>query len=185
MRSARARLTRRRVIAAALVVAAAAIAVVDLLRPAEPMATVLVAARDIDSGQRLADGDITHREIPAEQVPAAALSDAASAVARTSAGPIGSGEILTEMRFAGGPLAEAMTGVRGADVVAVAPRDLGLVPLLRTGDVVTVLGEGPEPITRGAQVVLVHDEAAVLLALPPEDAARVASSPTVTLVLSS
>ncbi|WP_295627892.1 SAF domain-containing protein [uncultured Corynebacterium sp.] len=202
---------RRQALAAGLVVAAAAVALADAAGPEEGTVEVVVAARRVDSGSPITADDVVTRSVAEEHVPDHAITDVEVLVGKLPAGPLMRGEVLTESRFAGVALAKELTGMDGAHIVAVTPRDAGLTPMLRTGDVVDVLAPGPEagtarPVARGARVVLAGADGAgdgagiagagggrggadgvVLLALPPGAAATVASAGLdlpLTLVLS-
>lgn len=183
---------RRQAIAAGLVVLAIAVAARDLTTPDAGTTEVVVAARDVAAGTAVSEADVTVAAVPEEHVPDRALASVDDVIGATPAGPLTRGEILTEPRFAGMALAEALTGIDDAHIVAVAPRDSGLAPMLRTGDIVDVLAPGPEagsarPVANGARVVLSDDDGVVLLALPPGAAAAVASASLdlpLTLVLS-
>lgn len=182
----------RRLLAVALVAAAATIAVADMVRPESGTVPVVVAARDVESGRAIEAADVAIRMTPEDHVPDQAFRDAEAVVGKLPAGPLTRGEALTEPRFAGPRLAEALTGADDANIVAVTPRDTGLVPLLRTGDVVDVLAAGHDagssrPVARGARVVLTDDDGVVLLALGDGAAATVAAAGLelpLTLVLS-
>lgn len=183
---------RRQAIAVGLAVLAIAVAARDLATPDAGTTEVVVAARDVEAGATVADADVTVAAVPEEHVPDRAVAEADAVIGSTPAGPLTRGEILTEPRFAGMALAEALTGTDDAHIVAVTPRDSGLAPMLRTGDVVDVLAPGPgagsaRPVANGARVVLSDDDGVVLLALPPGAAATVASAGLdlpLTLVLS-
>lgn len=183
---------RRQALALLLAALAVVVAVRDLAGPEAGTTPVVVAGRDIAAGETIADVDVTVTEVPDEHVPAAAIADPAVVVGKTTAGPLTRGEMFTDARLAGTELAQALTGVDDAHVVAVTPRDSGLAPMLRTGDVVDVLAPGAEPgtarpVAHGARVVLSDDDGVVLLALPAGAAATVASAGLdlpLTLVLS-
>ncbi len=183
---------RRRAIALALALLAATIAVRDLAAPDAGTVPAVVAAKDVEAGAPLTETDVEVAAIPAELLPDRAIADVGDVIGSAPAGPLARGEILTEPRFAGMALAEALTGMDDARIVAVSPRDSGLTQMLRTGDVVDVLAPGPEagsarPVANGARVVLADDDGVVLLALPPGAAATVASAGLdlpLTLVLS-
>ncbi|MFD5869300.1 SAF domain-containing protein [Corynebacterium sp. NPDC060344] len=183
---------RRQAIALALAVLAVGVAVRDLAGPDDGTVTVVVAAKDVAAGDPIAEADVTVVAVPEEHIPDRAVRRAEDIVGSTPAGPLARGEILTDARFAGVALAQALTGAEDAHIVAVTPRDAGLTPMLRTGDVVDVLAPGPEagsarPVANGARVVLSDDDGVVLLALPPGAAATVASAGLdlpLTLVLS-
>lgn len=183
---------RRQAIAVALTVLAAAAAARDLAGPADGTVDVVVAAKDVAAGAAIGEADVAVAAIPEEHVPDRAIAGTGDVIGSRTAGPLARGEILTDTRFAGIALAEAFTGIDDAHIVAVTPRDSGLAPMLRTGDVVDVLAPGPEagsarPVANGARVVLSDDDGVVLLALPPGAAATVASAGLdlpLTLVLS-
>lgn len=182
----------RQLLAVALVAMAAAIAIADQIRPESGTVPVVVAARDVESGRALEAADLAVRMTPEDDAPDQAFREPEDVVGKLPAGPLTRGEALTEPRFAGARLAEALTGAEGASIVAVTPRDTGLVPLLRTGDLVDVLAAGADagsvrPVARGARVVLTDDDGVVLLALRDGAASTVAAAGLdlpLTLVLS-
>ena len=183
---------RRQAVALALAAAAMLVAAQDALGTDAGTTVAVVAARDVAPGAPVGDGDVTEVPLPDDHLPDQAILRAEDAIGKLPAGPLTRGEVLTEPRFAGMALAESLTGTADAHIVAVAPRDSGLTPMLRTGDVVDVLAPGPEagsarPVANGARVVLADDDGVVLLALPPGAAATVASAGLdlpLTLVLS-
>lgn len=128
---------RRRLIAAALVAAAAWSALRTLAPPAADTVEVLVAARDLPSGTRLADGDLVARAFPAGLAP----SDASTAApGRVLAAPMGRGEVLTGTRVVGPGLALAQPG---ETIVPVRLPDAGMAALLRPGDEVDLVATDP------------------------------------------
>lgn len=179
-------------VAIALAALAAGLAIADAVRPESGTVLVAVAEREVSAGHAMTEADVGTRAIDEAHVPDGVVRDGSELVGKLAAGPIGRGEVLTANRFAGVALAESLTGIEGTHVVAVTPRDAGLTPMLRTGDVVEVLAPGQEagsarPVAHGARVVATDEDGVVLLALPPGAAATVASASLelpLTLVLS-
>lgn len=146
---------------------------------------VLVAAADVAAGATLRPTDLVVRPWPAELVPGGALPDPAAAQGRVLVGAARAGEPITDSRLAGP--AAALGAPAGAAAVPVRLADSGAAELLLPGstvDVVTVGGEGDEPLVlaAGASVlaVLPADSPSsgrlVLVALPSGEAARVAAA---------
>jgi Flp pilus assembly protein CpaB len=128
---------RRRLIAAALTAVAALSALRVLAPPPADTVEVLVAARDLPSGSRLAEADLVVRDWPADLAPARA---AAAPAGRVLAAPITSGEVVTDVRLVGPGLAHAQPG---ETIVPVRLPDAGMAALLRSGDVVDLLATDP------------------------------------------
>ena len=148
---------RRRLIAAALVAAAAWSALRTLAPPAPETVQVLVAARDLPSGTRLADDDLVVRSFPAELAPPDA---ATAATGRVLAAPMGRGEVLTGVRVVGPGLARAQPG---ETVLPVRLPDAGMALLLRPGDEVDLVATDPGT---GASTVVARD--VTVLATPTD-----------------
>ncbi|MGZ9828857.1 SAF domain-containing protein [Tsukamurella ocularis] len=147
-------LTARRAAAAALAVLALVVALTS--RPNGPQAQVLVAARDLGPGGRLAGDDLAVRTVPAELAPQDALTGPGDAVGRSVTGPVGAGEILTSRRV----LTDRTAGhIRpGARLVPVSLQDSATMDLLRAGDIVDVVAQrkddSPAVLARSATVAV-------------------------------
>ena len=128
---------RRRLIAAALVAAAAVSALRTLAPPPADTVDVLVAARDLPSGTRLADDDLVVRAFPTDLAPPDA---ATAATGRVLAAPVGRGEVLTDVRVVGPALALAQPG---ETILPVRLPDAGMAMLLRPGDEVDLVATDP------------------------------------------
>lgn len=169
----------RRLAAGALVLLAAVLA----LRP-DPAGTftdVVVAAADLSPGITLTADDVRLQKHAIATVPDGAITDPAGLEGMTLAGPARRGEILTDARVLGSRLAGLNAGP-DARVVPVHLADAAVLDVIRTGDVVDVLGAAqtggdapPRLIAAGAVVVLVSAAAkasgarpdrVVLVALP-------------------
>lgn len=183
-------LRARRIAAAALVVLAAATA----LRPDPDGADreVTVAARDLSPGTALSATDVR-----IEKRSAATLPDGAEPLDRiigaTLAGPARRGEILTDARVLGPRLAGLNAG-RDARVVPVHLSDNAVLDVVRSGDVVDLLGAAqgasgaeshPRLIAANAVVVMVSptgssasrgEDRVVLVALPAAAATALAGA---------
>jgi pilus assembly protein CpaB len=154
--------SRRRTVVVGLALIAAALLVAVSQGAALPgrRAPVLVAARDLPAGARLRTSDVAMARLPAAQLPAGAVTRRADAQGRTLAGPVRSGEPITDRRLLG-PALLAGYGRGGGDgeggrgrLVAAPVRiaDAAAVALLRPGDRIDVLagsGAGP-PAGAGA-----------------------------------
>jgi Flp pilus assembly protein CpaB len=127
----------RRLLAAALAALAVTLAISAARPEPAPTVAVLVAAHDIAAGVVVVADDVRAVQRPADTLPVGALTAPASAVDRTVAVPVRSGEVLTDVRFTGGDLLAGF----GPDVVAAPVRvlDGGIVELLRPGDRIDVL----------------------------------------------
>ena len=139
---------RRRLIAATLAAAATLSALHTLAPPPADTVDVLVAARDLPSGTRLADDDLVAQAYPAALAPRGAAS---SAVGRVLAAPIGRGEVLTDVRVVGPALALAQPGTT---VLPVRLPDAGMASLLRPGDEIDLVATDPGT---GASSVVARD----------------------------
>ncbi|RYC05775.1 SAF domain-containing protein [Nocardioides zhouii] len=138
LRAVRQQLRRRRRVIAALLTACAVLAALRTVAPPPPETVdVLVAARDLPSGAVLDDDDLVRRAFPADLAP----PDLAEAAAgRVLAGPMGRGEVLTDVRLVGPSLADARPG---ETVMPVRLPDAGMAALLRAGDRVDLVATDP------------------------------------------
>jgi Flp pilus assembly protein CpaB len=127
----------RRLLAAVLAALAVTLTISAARPEPGPTVTVLVAARDIAAGALLGPDDVRPAEWAADAIPDGALSDAATVVDRTVAGPVRRGEVLTDVRLAGSNLLAGFD----SDLVAAPVRvlDPGAVSFLRPGDRIDVL----------------------------------------------
>ncbi len=148
---------RRRLIAAVLAAAATVSALRTLAPPPADTVDVLVAARDLPSGTRLDDDDVVVRAYPEDLAPADA---AGAAVGRVLAGPVGRGEVLTDVRTVGPGLALAEPG---RTILPVRLPDAGMASLLRAGDEIDLVATDPGT---GASVVVARD--VIVLATPAD-----------------
>ncbi len=128
---------RRRLIAATLAALATLSALRTLAPPPAETTDVLVATRDLPSGTVLGDDDLALRAYPADLAPPGA---ATSAAGRVLAGPIASGEVVTDVRVVGPGLARAEPH---ETVLPVRLPDAGMATLLRPGDEVDLLATDP------------------------------------------
>lgn len=192
----RAVLARRRLLAALCSAVAVAAALQANAAPPPPRTMLLTAARDLPSGVVLRPGDLRSTPFSPGSVPAGAVASRALAVGRTTAGPVRSGEALTDARLVTSSL---LAGYPGLVAVPVRIGDPGAVRLLRVGDRVDLLAADPQgasPATLvGSDVPVlalpVAEEdapgpgtgALVVVALPPA-AARVVAQASVTSFLS-
>jgi len=188
----------RRIAAGFLVVLAGIIS----LRPdpAGSTQTVAVAIRDLGPGVALTADDIRLEKRSAATLPDGAHTDL-SIVGATLAGPARRGEVLTDARVLGSRLAGLNAGP-DARVVPLHLADAAVLDLIRTGDVVDVLGAAsagadarPKVVATNAVVVLVSakpqaigasNDRVVLVALPASAAQTLAGATlvqTVTLTI--
>lgn len=154
----------RRVAAGALVILAA----VAALRPdpAHERTDIVVAARDLAPGAALGADDVRIETRSGTAVPDGAQTDLAAVLGATLAGPARRGEALTDVRLLGPRLAESAAGPN-ARIVPLHLDDTALLDLIRPGDVVDVLGSGPDNgVGAEAQPAVVATDAVVVLVSP-------------------
>lgn len=131
-------LWRTRFVLAALCAGLAAAVLVATAAPAPPPTVrVVVTARDVDAGSRLAARDVRTVTVAAALAPAGTLRDADDAVGRTPAVGLPAGSVLSPALLAGdGVAASAPTG---RVVVALPLDDAALLTLASAGDRVDLL----------------------------------------------
>lgn len=133
----------RRTIAAVLAAASVAVALLAT-RPAPPPAVAtLVAAHDLDGGAVLSSDDLRRVDMPPDLVPEGAFGSDASLSGRVVAGPVRSGEPVTDVRLVGPGLLAAYEN-DGLVAAPVRLADPNSVELLRPGDLVDVLATPAE-----------------------------------------
>jgi Flp pilus assembly protein CpaB len=133
-------LARRRPLAA-LCAAVAVAAALQSGSAAPPRRTmVLTAARDLPAGVVVRPDDLARTPYDPGSVPVGVLSPS-TAAGRTTAGPLRSGEAVTETRLVTRSLLE---GYPGLVAVPVRIGDPGAVRLLRVGDRVDLLAADPQ-----------------------------------------
>lgn len=171
----------RRAVVAGLLALAVATGLQSLRPGGPPTATVLVAARDLPAGHRLAMGDLVAREWPGQVVPVGVLGRPQG---RVLAAPVRRGEPVTDVRVAHGRAAPAGRLPAGWVTTAVRLSDPAATLLVVPGDRVEVIvggvgGELVAPVLGtggrgrpGTSRVLVSD--AVVLATPAARTARAA-----------
>jgi pilus assembly protein CpaB len=150
----------------------------------EPVASVVAATRDLPAGTRLEDGDLRPLDLPVGAVPTGAVLSTGDAAGRVLAGPVRSGEALTDVRLLGSGLLPEGGGV--AAPVRVAEPALPL--LLRAGDRVDVLAtslqgeDAARAVVSDVTVLAVPetgdtaDGALLVVAATPAAAARLAAA---------
>lgn len=187
----------RRIAAGFLVLLAGAAA----LRPdpADAYTDVAVTVRDLRPGQTLTADDVRLERRSTTTLPDGARNELGPILGATLAGPTRRGEILTDARILGSRLAGLAIG-QDARVVPLHLADPAVPDLIRTGDVVDVLGAQDAAahatvIATNAVVVLVSaatktpgggNDRVVLVALPTAAATALAGASlvqTVTLTL--
>lgn len=143
----------RRLLSALAAAACVASVVTTLAPPAPPTTPVLVAARTLPSGTRLAESDLTVVAMPRDLVPESALGvgcDDCSPVGRTVAAPLSRGSVLTSTSVIGPGLASLSPGMV---LTTVAVDDAGVAAMLQVGDRVDVLAQGAtDPVATGVRV---------------------------------
>jgi pilus assembly protein CpaB len=104
---------------------------------------VVVAARDLPAGHRLAAADLRVARWPAALRPGGVLSRAAPLVGRRTAGPLQAREAVTATRVLGNGL---LTGLAAGSLAAAVPlADPHAADLIRAGDLVDLV-ETPRPV---------------------------------------
>lgn len=134
----RAVLRRRRLLAALCAGVAVLAGVSAVSAPSPPVVDVVVAARDLAAGTRLAASDLTTASYAPGTAPARLAADATG---RVLASPLTAGEPVTDVRLVGPLLTEGEP-----DLVAVPVRlpDSGMVALLEVGDHIDLVASGPQ-----------------------------------------
>ena len=120
---------------------------------------VLTAAHDLGAGVVLRPGDLRVAPYAPGSVPTGTLRASADAVGRTTAGPVRSGEPLTDARLLTSSL---LDGYPGLVAVPVRIGDPGAVRLLRAGDRVDLLAADP----RGGSTATVVGRDVPVVAIP-------------------
>lgn len=107
--------------------------------PAGVYTDVVVVTADLRPGVTLRADDIRLQSYPAVALPDGALTDIDRLAGATLAGPVRRGEVLTDARVLGPRLAGLNAGP-DARVVPLRLSDSAVLDVIRTGDVVDVLG---------------------------------------------
>jgi pilus assembly protein CpaB len=179
----------RRLVAVTLVVLAGVLA----LRPAGARETsqagVVVAARDLRAGSTVTKADLEVRLLPGSAVPVGALTSQAAVVGRVLAGPVRTGEPITDVRLVGPADTALTTGDPTAATVPVQLADPDVADLLRPGIRVDVVALSPDQradpvLAEDAIVITVRDTAGtagqpgrlVLLAVARQKATQLAAA---------
>ena len=151
-------LSRRRPLAAVLAAVAVVSALHEIRPPPPDVRPVPTVARDLPAGATLTARDIVTVDYAPDTAP---TGIAPEPVGRVLAGPMRAGEVLTDVRLVGAPLAAAYP-----DDVAVPVRlpDAGMAGLLRVGDRIDLVAADPQ----GDEARLVAGGVTVL-ALPAAD----------------
>lgn len=187
----RAVLRRRRLVTALLAGTAVVVAVRLVAPPPDPTAPMVVAARDLPAGVTLTAADLREVDAPPGVLPAQAATSAEPLVGRLLAGPMRRGEPFTDRRVVGpGLLAGYADGLVAAPVRLV---DRDTAALLSVGDHVDVYAAGADPgdsadLVAADSAVLAlpqpaeggREGATVVLAVSPEQAARLAQAAATT-----
>jgi pilus assembly protein CpaB len=180
-------LALRRITALVLVLLAAALAVRPVKHDADPDPTVpmLVASRDLAPGTTLRATDVEVARLPPSLRPPAALTAPEQARGRVLAGATTAGEPLTRARLVGQENARLTAGTSEAAAVPFRLADPAVADLLTPGvrvDVVTVSATNADPVVLAANAAVLTirtadaDSSLVVIALPREEAARVAAA---------
>lgn len=138
----RAAARRRHLLAAGLAAAAVACGLTAVQPAAADTVPVLVAAHDLAAGATLQRADLRTAAFAAGTEPAGALRTTDAAVGHVLVGGVRAGEPLTDVRFVGRPLLEALDAA-GLVATPVRIADAGSARLLQPGDLVDVLAATP------------------------------------------
>lgn len=183
---------RRRLVAAVLAGAAMACALTVLRPPAPDRIEVLVAAGDLAGGTQLSESDLATVRLRPAVVPEGALHPRTDVTGRMLAGPMRSGEPLTDAAIAG----EALLAESGLVATPVRIADDGVTRLLQAGARVDILaasmrgeslGEPARVVAPGVRVIAVPqaeegvggvpgEGALIMVAATSEEAAMLASA---------
>lgn len=155
----------RRLLVAGLLAASVAFAIQAVSPPPPRTESVLVAAKDLASGTRLAPDDVRLNGVAPGSVPDGALRTRTSASGRTLGTPVRRGEVLTDVRLLGRSFLDSY----GDDFVAAPVRiaDAASVRLVRAGDVVDVLAARPGPDGSAANAARLVAAATPVVTIPP------------------
>ena len=169
-------LARRRPLAAACA-AVAVVATVQATHAPPPARTlVLTAAHDLPGGVVVGADDVHRTPWDPATVPAGTLPGAEAVVGRTTAGPVRSGEPLTDARLVSRSL---LRGYPGLVAVPLRVGDPGAVRLLRVGDRVDLLAADPQ----GEQPADTLGQGVPVLAIPGPDEASGSPTPGALVVV--
>lgn len=180
----------RRIAAGVLVLLAAATLLQPAVAPPADAARVVVAKTELVAGEPLTDADVETVLVPVELVPEFALTPDAEIVGSIPIGPVGRGEILTELRLVSDSLVAKISAGdenhSGSHIVSIRPNDPVLVAHLHTGDAVDIVSTqrnsgDARVIAAGGRVITTLNadsdtDAAVLVALSRDEAAEVAAA---------
>ncbi len=137
----RAVLLRRRPLAALCAGVAVVAALQANAAPPPRRTMVLTAAHDLAAGVTIGSSDLRRVAFEPASVPEGTIARAGQAVGRTTAGPVRSGEPVTDTRLV---TASLLAGQPGLVAVPVRIGDPGAVRLLRVGDRVDLLAADPQ-----------------------------------------
>lgn len=154
----------RRIAAAILVIIAAITAV--RTEPGGERGPAVVAIRDLEPGVALTADDVHIENRLAATLPDGSQADIAAVIGARPAGPVRRGEILTDIRTLGAPLARAAAGP-DARLVPLQVADRAVPDLLRPGDVVDVVA-APAPDAGATAHIVATDAVVVSISARPK-----------------
>lgn len=136
----------------------------ELAPPAPDTSPVVVAAHDLEPGQRLGSGDLQLAYWSPDLVPAGSVSSVDDLSGERITGPIRTGEVVTDARV----LSRGLIEQYGADLVATPLRlpDADVVALIDPGDRVDVYAASGKPGQPADQVL---SDAAVITVPSSDD----------------
>ena len=132
---------------------------------------VVLAERDLDSGQRLRASDVRATSWPRAVVPAGAAAEVRDVVGRTTSGALRRGELLTDRRTIRAGALDGFGPNRVLSVVRIA--DPSVLALLRPGDRVDVVAVSGNDSPKAARVA----RAVVVVTLPRQRASHSDGAP--------
>jgi len=130
----------RRKLAVLAAMGAAAAGITAATPPAPHTVGVVVAARQLTGGQRLAAGDLSSRQLPPAALPDDAIVDPSAVIGRTLVAPVSRGSVLTNLSVIG----DHPTVAHGNVIAPVRISDAAVIGLLRVGDRVDIVAADPE-----------------------------------------
>lgn len=144
-------------------------AVSALAPPPDPTVPLLVAARELPAGARLAAEDLVTVRVPPEVVPAGALTRAA-ALEQVLNAPVSTGEPLTSTRVRYSSL---LAGAPGTVALPVRVADAAAASVVAPGDRIDLLATVPDATSSGTGTVrTVGRDLPVLLSPGQPDGSR-------------
>jgi len=128
---------------------------------AGPMATVVVAARDLAAGDTLGPSDLRVSRLPAVYLPPGAVVSAQAAIGSVSSGPVRAGEVLVSTRLAASAFGPSVAAGHVVVTIGFASVPDGLTPADRVDAYATYAGARPYTTQVGEALHILSIEQAV------------------------